>query len=47
MVIMSSMVILASVITAFAAFEVLAYRYGAESRPVFDERPERGRSFNS
>jgi len=28
-------------LTGFALFEVLAYRYGAESRPGFDERPER------
>ncbi len=27
---------------AFALFEVLALRYGAESRPFFDERRERG-----
>ena len=36
------MLILASAITAFGLFEVLAYRYGADSRPGFDERPERG-----
>jgi hypothetical protein len=30
-----------SILTGFALFEVLAYRYGAESRPGFDERPER------
>jgi hypothetical protein len=35
------MLILASII-AFAAFEVLALTHGAESRPGFDERPERG-----
>jgi hypothetical protein len=29
-------------IAGFALFEVLAYRHGAESRPGFDERPERG-----
>jgi len=37
------MLILTSLITAFAAFEVLAYRYGTESRPGFDERPDRAR----
>ncbi len=36
------MLILTSVIAAFAVFEVLAYRYGTESRPGFDERPDRG-----
>jgi hypothetical protein len=35
------MVLLASIITAFGLFEVLAVRYGADSRPVFDERPVR------
>ncbi len=35
------MVLLASLITAFGLFEVLALRYGAESRAFFDERPER------
>ena len=39
---MLTMLILASVLAALAAFEVLAYRCGAESRPVFDERPARG-----
>ena len=29
-------------LAGFAAFEVLAYRHGAESRPGFDERLERG-----
>jgi hypothetical protein len=33
-----AMVILALVIAAFALFELLAYRYGAESRPGFVER---------
>jgi len=33
------MALLASVITAFGLFEILALRYGADSRPVFDERP--------
>ena len=36
------MVLFASVLAAFGLFEALAYRYGAESRPVFDERPEHG-----
>ncbi len=40
------MVLLASVLTAFGLFEVLAYRYGAESRPFFDERLERGHRRN-
>ena len=31
----------ATILAGFAAFEVLAYRYGAETRPGFDERPER------
>jgi hypothetical protein len=35
------MVLFASAL-AFGLFEVLAYRYGAESRPFFDERPEHG-----
>jgi hypothetical protein len=35
------MVLLASIIAAFGLFEVLAVRYGADSRPVFDERPAR------
>jgi hypothetical protein len=35
------MILLSSAV-AFALFEVLALRYGAESRPFFDERPERG-----
>ena len=34
------MLILTS-LAAFGLFEALAYRYGAESRPGFDERPER------
>jgi hypothetical protein len=34
------MLILAT-LTAFGLFEVLAYRYGADSRPGFDERRER------
>ncbi len=40
------MLVLASIITAFGVFEVLALRYGADSRPVFDERPERARRRN-
>jgi len=36
------MLILASIIVGFATFEVLALTHGAESRPGFDERPERG-----
>jgi hypothetical protein len=35
--------VFASAVATFGLFEVLAYRYGAESRPVFDERPEHGR----
>lgn len=34
------MLTLASILAGFALFEVLAYRYGAESRPGFDERPQ-------
>ena len=30
-----------TILAGFALFEVLAYRHGAESRPGFDERPER------
>jgi hypothetical protein len=36
------MLIFTSALAAFGIFEVLAYRYGADSRPFFDERPERG-----
>ena len=36
------MLIAASLIAAFGLFEVLALRHGADSRPGFDERPERG-----
>jgi hypothetical protein len=36
-----SMITVSSILAGFALFEVLAYRYGAESRPGFDERPER------
>ncbi len=38
------MLLLLSALTAFGLFEVLAYRYGAESRAGFDERLERGSS---
>lgn len=40
---MSPMLTFVFVVVAFAVFEVLVVRHGAESRPVFDERPERGR----
>jgi len=33
---------LVSIAAGFALFEVLAMTHGAESRPGFDERPERG-----
>jgi hypothetical protein len=36
------MLLFASLLAAFGLFEALAYRFGAESRPVFDERLERG-----
>jgi hypothetical protein len=36
------MLIFTSLLAGLALFELLAYRYGAESRPGFDERPERG-----
>jgi hypothetical protein len=39
---MVGVVLLATVVGAVAVFELLAYRFGADSRPVFDERPERG-----
>jgi hypothetical protein len=39
--IMKTMLIFTSLLAGFALFEALAYRYGAESRPGFDERPER------
>jgi hypothetical protein len=38
---MLSMLLFTSLLAAFGLFEVLAYRHGAESRPGFDERPER------
>ena len=43
---MHDMSILTSSLAAFALFEVLAHRYGAESRPGFDERPEHGHRRN-
>ena len=36
---MLAMFILASIIAAFALFEVLALRYGAESRPASTSAP--------
>jgi hypothetical protein len=36
------MLIFISILAGFAVFEVLALRHGAESRPGFDERPQRG-----
>jgi hypothetical protein len=36
------MLTIASILAGVALFEGLAYRYGAESRPGFDERPEHG-----
>jgi hypothetical protein len=38
----AGMLLLASALTAFGLFELLVYRYGADTRPGFDERPERG-----
>jgi hypothetical protein len=35
------MVLLIALLAAFALFEALACRYGADTRPLFDERPER------
>jgi hypothetical protein len=43
---MLAMLLLVSIITAFGLFEVLAVRYGADSRPVFDERAIRDRRRN-
>ena len=40
------MVLFVSAVAAFGLFELLALRHGAESRPFFDERPERGRPRN-
>lgn len=36
------MLLFSSILAGFALFELLAYRHGADSRPGFDERPERG-----
>ena len=36
------MLTLSLILAGFALFEVLAYRHGAESRPGFVQRPERG-----
>ena len=36
------MLTFSTILAGFALFEVLAYRHGADSRPGFDERPERG-----
>ena len=36
------MLTFATITAGFALFEVLALTHGAESRPGFDERPERG-----
>ncbi len=36
------MLTFATIAAGFALFEVLALTHGAESRPGFDERPERG-----
>ena len=36
------MLTFSSILAGFALFEVLAYRHGADSRPGFDERLERG-----
>lgn len=35
------MLIFASIVAGLAAFELLAYRFGADTRPGFDERRER------
>jgi hypothetical protein len=37
------MLLATSLLLGFGIFEVLALRYGADSRPGFDERPERDR----
>ena len=39
---MLDMITFTSILAGLALFEVLAHRHGAESRPGFDERPERG-----
>ena len=35
------MITFTAILAGFALFEVLAFRHGAETRPGFDERPER------
>jgi hypothetical protein len=40
------MITFASILAGLAAFEVLALRHGAESRPGFDERPPRAAQRN-
>jgi hypothetical protein len=40
------MLIFTSILAAFGLFEVLAYRYGTESRHGFDERFEHGHRRN-
>ena len=35
------MLTVTAILAGFALFEVLAFTHGAESRPGFDERPER------
>ena len=35
------MLTVAAILAGFALFEVLAFTQGAETRPGFDERPER------
>ncbi len=34
------MILLATIVTSLAAFGLVALRFGAESRPGFDERPD-------
>ncbi len=36
------MTLLLSIISGFAIFEMLALRFGVDTRPGFDEQPERG-----
>jgi hypothetical protein len=43
---MFRVLLLTSLIAAFGLFEALVYRHGAESRPGFDERFERGHRRN-
>jgi hypothetical protein len=40
------MLTFSTILAGFALFEVLAYRHGADSRPGFDGRPERGSQRN-